>query len=175
MALVVETGNIVAGANSYVDLSYFNTYLSTNGVTTTATDSQKEIYLKKAITYLEGFRTRFLGKKYKAEQALQWPRLYVVIDGFEVSETTIPTELKDAQCQLAVEQILGNDLFPKPKTSKSEGAVIEKTIGPLTKKFANPGSSNSQVATMSPIVFASVKILLDVLLKSHGSIQTIRL
>lgn len=174
MALIVENGSLVANANSYVDLSFFNNYLTTFGVSYTGNDAAKEILLLKSMQYLESFRSRFKGSKVASTQSLQWPRIDVVIDGFDVLETTIPVELKNMQCQLAVEQIAGKPLFPLPKTSTSEGAVIEKTIGPLTKKFASPSKSYPQVSTYEPIVFASVQIYLNVLLKSCQYLETVR-
>lgn len=173
MTLIVEDGTIVTNANSYIDLQFLNSYLTTVGITSTLTDAAKEVLVNKALQYLESFRNSFIGTKVDIEQELQWPRKDVLIDGFEFSETSIPKELKYAQAQLVVEQIRGTILFPVPKTVASEGPVIEKTIGPLTKKFASP-SSSYQISSVSPILIASVNIYLNCLIKNISGLEVVR-
>lgn len=171
MTLIIENGTIVANANSYVSVAVLNDYLSSIGVTTTASDAVKESYLILAMQYLEVLRNKFKGSKVSSLQTLQWPRQYVQIDGFNVAITTMPTELIKAQCQLVVEQIKGNPLFPAAKTVVGEGAVIENIIGPLTKKFA----TSNQLSSTTPILFASVNAFLNVLTNSYsGSLNTVR-
>jgi hypothetical protein len=173
MTLIVENGSIVDNANSYVDLSFFNSYLTTVGISLTLTDSEKEVLLNKAMQYLESFRNSFVGSKVSIDQELQWPRKEVVIDGFDFAETSIPKELKLAQCQLAIEQSKGTLLFPLPKTSSVEGTVIEKTVGPLTKKFSS-SSSSQLISSLSPVSIASVNIYLNVLLKGFKQLEVVR-
>lgn len=171
MALIIENGTIVANANSYVSVSVLNDYLSSVGVTTTANDATKETYLILAMQYIEALRNKFKGSKVSSLQLLQWPRKDVEIDGFDILETVMPTELIKAQCQLVVEQIKGKPLFPSAKTVVNEGAVIEKTVGPLTKKFA----ASNQLSSTSPIMFASVNAFLNALTTSYcGPLTTVR-
>lgn len=171
MALIIENGTIVANANSYVSIAVLNDYLLSIGVTTTASDAVKESYLILAMQYLEALRNKFKGSKVSSLQTLQWPRQYVQIDGFDLAITTIPTELIKAQCQLVVEQIKGNPLFPASKTVVAQGSVIEETIGPMTTKY---GASN-QLSSTTPILFASVNAFLNVLTNFYcGSLTTVR-
>lgn len=44
----------------------------------------------------------FKGKKRSLNQELQWPRVNVKIDDKDISDTEIPNELKDLQCEVAI-------------------------------------------------------------------------
>lgn len=124
MTIVVETGAIVSNANSYVTVAETRAYATARGVSLSATDTDVEILLIKAMDYLESKRSFFQGSKVSALQALQWPRSGVVIDELDVLETTIPNELKQAQIRLAVEISNGVDVMP---TRSSAFVKKEKT------------------------------------------------
>lgn len=108
MALIIEDGTIVANANSYVTAANLDTYLSDRGLSITAsTTADKEELLIRAMDYLE--LQRFLGVKFTRDQALQWPRVSVVIDGYLVDSDTIPELLKEAQMETTITIDGGND------------------------------------------------------------------
>lgn len=114
MALIIEDGTIVAGAESYVTAAEATTYHTARGnAAWTGTDTVKEAALLKAAAYLDGhYCNRFKGSKYQPlEQTMQWPRAGVFIDGHLLDAYTIPQRLKDAQCELAL-IALSADLAP---------------------------------------------------------------
>ena len=122
MAIIVETGAIVADSNSYVTEAELTTYAADRGVTITgATDE----LLIRANDYLETLN--FKGNRYTKEQSIQWPRSGVWIDGFSVDVDEIPEDLKTAQLALAIEIDSGNDpLAPVERATKKEKVdVIE--------------------------------------------------
>ncbi|MCC6271130.1 MAG: hypothetical protein IT190_07620 [Microbacteriaceae bacterium] len=122
------------------------------------TDTDKEIFLLKAMDYLEARRFDFQGAKANSEQSLQWPRVGTQIDCVDVAADAIPVELKKAQCQLVVEQQKRTILYPSPRTSTDTGFVTQKTVGPLTKKFSAVG--DGAVNPNKPIIIASVEMFL---------------
>ena len=92
MALIVEDGSIVTGANTYVSEAQFTAWLTARGM---AIPSDPAAILLRAMDYLETLP--FVGYKRTREQPLQWPRTGVVIDGFVYAENEIPTDLQLAQ------------------------------------------------------------------------------
>jgi hypothetical protein len=86
--IVVEDGSIVASANSYVSAADLSTYATDRGITINGTAA---VLLIQAMDYLE--QQDFQGYKYTDDQALQWPRGDVYIDGYYVSVSTIHNHL----------------------------------------------------------------------------------
>ena len=82
MTLIVEDGSIVENANSYVSVDDARTFASLRGVTLPASDAEVEVLLIKATDFIEAQRLRFQGSKVNQDQALQWPRTGVYVDGF---------------------------------------------------------------------------------------------
>ena len=156
--LIVEDGTKVSNANTYVDLAYLETYASNRGLTLPTLQADKEIFLLRAMDYLESRRNDFQGVKTHDDQFLQWPRTNVSIDCKAVGIDLIPEELKKAQCQLVVEQQNRTRLYPAPRTSSVEGLVTHKQVGPLTKKFAFDGKATADPA--KAVIIASVETFL---------------
>lgn len=103
MALVVEDGSGSATAESYISESDADTYHSNRGNTAWAalSTAEKEILLRKATEYLDG-KYSWLGSKYTAAQALQWPRSGAIVDGFTVDNNVIPAKLQQATAEVAL-------------------------------------------------------------------------
>jgi hypothetical protein len=169
MTLVIEDGTGVTDANSYIDLDDLEAYATERGLTISSADAGNEILILRAMDYIEA--RPFQGKKYLADQALQWPRDLVYIDGYLIGVDVIPANLKKALCQLVVEQVAGVPLYPEAKTSTTVGNITRETVGPLTTEYSAVGT----VASSSPIKIASVELFLKPLLSGCGNaLQTIR-
>lgn len=159
MALVVENGSLVAGANSFVTVAEARAYADARALTLPAEDPAVEAALIVATDYLESLGARFKGEKTDPEnQELQWPRECVNIDGWDVPEDTIPKQLKNAQIQLAIENAAGVDLMPTGDGRE----VIRKKIDVLETQWAPGSGGNAQP------VFAKVQALLAPLMTSGG-------
>lgn len=172
MALIIEDGTGVDNANSYVDIAFLDTFVVTRCLISPEPDAAKEVFLILAFDYLEARRGEFKGTKTEDDQPNQWPRKDVRIDAVAFANDAIPAELQYAQCQLVIEQNAGIVLYPKPRTSTNEGMVVEKTVGPLTKRFA--GTSIGTVSPYTRIRIASVEAYLDELLKASSGMVTHR-
>jgi hypothetical protein len=136
MALTVETGAGVLNANSYVTLAEARAYASARGVTLTAVDADLEKILVKATDYLESFRDKYKGYKLLGFGYLQWPRSGVVIDGFNLAQTALPVELKNAQAQLAIEISNAVDPLPTFTTGTGTSAIKREKVGDLEVEYA---------------------------------------
>lgn len=103
MALVVEDGSGVVGANSYLSVAELRAYATERGIVLPA-DPGVEPLLIKAADYLE-LRT-YIGTKVNDDQGLSWPRN--TVDGWGVTvELAVPVAIKRAQSLLAVEAMNG--------------------------------------------------------------------
>lgn len=147
MALTIEDGTGVVGADSYVSISDIRTYAVNRNLTLPAGDADIEALARNAVAYLEGRRLEYKGTKSTAAQDLQWPRtdldadgniIGIEVDGFELGLTDIPKELKLAQCQLCVE-INTTDILP---TSTTYPVKREKVDAIETEYAVKPGSES---------------------------------
>jgi len=102
--IIVETGSIVAGANSYVSTATLTTYAADRGVTLTG---DLTVLLLKAMDYVDNLP--FKGIKSTKDQPLQWPRLSVYVDGYPVNGTEIPSILKNGLMECAIAIFQNND------------------------------------------------------------------
>lgn len=167
MALTIETGAIVAGADSYVSAADATTYHVARGnATWTGTDAVKEAALLKAAAYLDGhYRNRWKGDRVEpATQPMEWPRYGVCVSnagGIFLDSNVIPQRLKDAQCELAL-IALSADLAP----SVSAGVKREKVDVLETEYFAG--------APVGTTVYTAVNNLLADLLKPINSSDVLR-
>ncbi|EBS1880847.1 hypothetical protein EGU82_18475 [Salmonella enterica subsp. enterica serovar Uganda] len=91
---------------------------------------KKVSLLIKAMDYLEGLD--WVGQKTDPRQPLAWPRVGVVMDGYDFPTDEVPRQVITAQCMLAVEAIEGDLL-----TSVREEAVkTERVEGAVTMTYA---------------------------------------
>jgi hypothetical protein len=102
MALIVEDGSIVPGANTYVTDAEYVAYAKARGQSIGEGGSAREVQLIRAMDYIESFRKRFQGDKVRFDQPLQFPRSNVYIDDYFSDYTTIPKELKNAQMEAGI-------------------------------------------------------------------------
>lgn len=164
MALIIETGAIIAGADSYVSVTDCDTYHTARGNSAwTGTDAVKEYALRKAVAYLDGhYRNRLKGYMVDPiSQNLAWPRYDVVIDGVTLASNIIPQRVKDAQCELAL-IALSSDLAP----NVSAGIKREKVDVLETEYFAG--------APAGTTIYTAVNNLLAILLKPLNSTDAVR-
>ena len=130
MALIETPGS--ASANTYATLAEFNAY-AVNRVPaltwfTAATDPQKEAALQAAARSLVVCFT-WTGTAVDDVQALTWPRSGMMTrNGFTIATTVVPVDLKNAQCEMALQLGAGdrlgdNDPLRKGVTSLKAGSV----------------------------------------------------
>lgn len=133
MALIVETGLVVAGANSFVSLADFQAHCEARGRDLTAydEDTEQEPALVKMADWLND--QSWIGVKTNRSNPMAWPRYgqeeggnmwnqlqYPVTywvgpldrDGFYVGNNEVPPEVVKAQCEGAWLILTGKDLEP---------------------------------------------------------------
>jgi hypothetical protein len=128
--LTIETGAGLPNADSYASVAQADTRCAALGVTDWAprADADKEVALRNATQFmLATFRSRWAGRRVYQTQALDWPRWNVVVDGFPVLSTVVPTDVVNACIDLAVRAAGGTELMPD-----LERAIKQDTVGPLT-------------------------------------------
>lgn len=133
MTINVEDGTEIVDANSYISVTDCGTFLNDLGyadwdILDTAT---KESSLLRANQYIETkYKLRFKGKTKTITQSLSFPRIQLIDEnGRVVSSTTIPQELKDAQCilaNLAVDIDTGDLIQLTTVTTKEDVIKVKK-------------------------------------------------
>ncbi len=133
MSVIVETGTGNILATSYVSETDLATYASDRGITLVGNTTS---LLIQAMDYLEA--QQYIGLKVhdNLTQKLQWPRSYVLIDGWYTPFNTIPYQLPKAQCAIACAIDAGNGpLVDLPRRVKME------KVGELEVQYADGASS----------------------------------
>lgn len=111
MALIVENGTVVAGANGYITVAELDAYWSDRNVTLSQTDPEKEAAIVIATQYVD-LNNSWKGAIVIDDQPLDWPRIGVTDDeGRPIPSMTIPNQLKSAVAEYAKRQ-LSADLQP---------------------------------------------------------------
>lgn len=168
MALIIETGQGVAEANSYITLEEASRYANDRGVTVQPS-GQLLGWIVVACDYLETYRDQYVGTPVKSDQSLSWPRLLLnplrywegmtsTTLGTIIPTNYIPFRLKRAQCQLVIEQINGAKLF-----NSTDGKFI---IRERVDVFDTTYSDNVGISQQPN--FPAVKSLLQPLLWNKG-------
>lgn len=109
MAVVVEDGSGVEGANSYVSLADAVSYATARGLTFPASPAgPAEAALIRATAAIDAtYRSRFPGQRVSGrDQALEWPRKYAGdAEGNPIAANEIPQEVVNAVCEAAVREL----------------------------------------------------------------------
>jgi hypothetical protein len=154
MALIVEDGTVVAGANSYCTKAYADNYHanvgnvawaalpSVNDVPAPAESVvTKEALLQRATQYMLGvYRLRWLGLRISPTQSLDWPRLGVILKdtasffvdqrlAYTVPANIVPDVVQQACSELAL-RASTQDLWP----DLDQRTLLEK-VGPIQVNY----------------------------------------
>jgi len=121
-----------------------------------AVDTMREQWLRKATEYMVGaYRYRWQGGRvYPTVQALDWPRIGVVVDGASVDNDAVPTIIARACAELAL-KVSTEDLQP----DLTQGVLREK-VGVIEVEY----DKSSPQATR----FKAIDAMLAPFLKSGG-------
>lgn len=150
MAIIVEDGSGKSDAESYATVAFCDDYFSKRNITTWAAldTATKEANLRKSTEYMVAeYRNRWLGRRVLTTQALDWPRVGVVIQDFKQTQftsyglfqidwTIVPIEVQRACAELALKIQTIPTLAPDQPQ-----AVTEETVGPITVKYDKDSSS----------------------------------
>lgn len=170
MALIIEDGTIVPGADSFATAVELVTYADDYGLTIPATAPEQERLLRRAALQMSALSWK--GNIVSASQSLSWPRrdVYIgqgsgliwnrpstIVNDYLVPQNAIPDQVKKGQMALAAE-IHADDLVPAEQT---QGAVLSETVGPLSQTYAEakewqlrPAAGKQSYANFGPYLNA---------------------
>jgi hypothetical protein len=157
VALIIENGSIVDNANSFVTAAEMVAYAALRGVTIAADTTTQEQQIILAMDYLVSREQSMKGTRVSDLQELPYPRFNVRYNGYYITGSEIPKELKNAQIELAIQ--LGNtELLLSEKTDNVQSISLD---GVISKSFYSGGS-------YSTIRTDKADAYLDVLMNNNG-------
>lgn len=162
MALTIETGAGVSGANSYASLAELRAFASVRGITLPQVESACESMLVGAADYLN--TKTWIGTPSTAEQYLAWPRRGALLYGVS-QEGLIPTQVKNAQLLLTLEINASGELLPNTRPNDTKRVKIDA----LSIEYFKMEEAANAITT--PVVDALLKPLLGV---NAGTFITVR-
>ena len=129
MALTVEDGTGVAGADSYLSLSDADAYHEARNNTAWAafSDDEKEGRLRRAAQYVDGhYRPRLKGIKVAVDQSLAWPRSGVEDeDGYALPIDEVPGGVVDAQVEMAADITESQSTSSPQRLKRAKAGSVE--------------------------------------------------
>jgi hypothetical protein len=158
VALIIENGSIVDNANSFVTAAEMVAYAALRGVTITADTTTQEQQIILAMDYLVSREQSMKGTRVSDLQELPYPRFNVRYNGYYITGSEIPKELKNAQIELAI-QLGSTELLLSEKTDNVQSISLD---GVISKSFFSGGS-------YSTIRTDKADAYLDVLMNNNGS------
>ena len=147
--ITVEDGTGKTDSTSYVSVADFESFVSERGFTLTEENGDSSQVLVRAMDYLESLP--FKGTRISRDQALQWPRYDVYIDGESVLSDEIPDELVKAQNIIAYQIDQGND-----PQKIIERATKREKVDVLEIEYQDNAAEHDII---TPIVDAVAKLL----------------
>jgi hypothetical protein len=142
MALIVETGLIVAEADSYISQADATTYFSTHdapALWTAASTDTKDAALRFACRWLDA-RYPWLGSIVDIAQPLAWPRGWIVDNARRpIASTTIPTRIKDAQCEAALAHLTSTLDEVRKRGGEIQSVTLPGGLGVVFSASATAG------------------------------------
>lgn len=166
VALTIETGEQISGSDSYVTRAEYIAYALTLG-RTIADTSTADDELVAAAVFIDSQEPKLKGYRVDRDQSMAYPRDGLYINGFVWESDEIPTQVKTAQYNLALDINAGIDIYNPDsadsvvKREKIEGAVeVEYAVtekGTVIKQSLSNSYMNTLMnnQTMSiPLVMA---------------------
>lgn len=158
MALVVEDGTgSNEAANTFADLAAIKSYLGARGIALPQ-DNDIVIMAIKAMDYIVSREEQLQGVRIALEQQLPYPRIGVVVFGFDLATDVVPTQAIAAQCQLVADQANGVDIMP----NTTSAPIKREKTGPLETEYA------VSAGDLASPVLAAAEALLKPLYRSGG-------
>lgn len=176
MALIIEDGSGVTGANSFVDSVYADAYFLARSIPAWTGDvSTKEAAIVRSGQYLNGLN--WLGSRVNFRAFMCWPRYAVPVADFIAMadmhgvegwgmywpSNEVPDVIKYAQCEAALRYLVGTDMLPDLARG---GLVLNEKVDVLSNTYASFAPAGT--------TFQSVMALLRPFLKSSNSVEMVR-
>jgi hypothetical protein len=144
MTIIVEDGSIVTGADSYVSVADYEAWADARGVEYDS--SLVESQILRAMDYIETLR--FIGQKSTKAQPLQFPRVGVVVDGYELDYNEIPTQLKKAVFESVKAESEGLS-----QLANIERRTLSEKVGDIAVTYADNSNSQTSVVAINKALY----------------------
>jgi len=118
MALTLETGAVVNGADSYVSRANLITYAASRGTVVENSEDTDE-HLRKAFDYIDSLEPRLKGGRLNYSYASAFPRENLILDGYAWDSDEIPRQVTQLQYELALDLIAGVDIYNRPLSANN--------------------------------------------------------
>jgi len=145
MRLLVETGEGLPEANSYIDITDIENYLPSsvyNNFNSLTTDEQFDRMI--IASFFIDYSFNWLGKIKTLEQGLSFPRTDIIFQGHELPNNVIPKQIKKA-CAMAVNLIMQFGIGVFKKTNEAQ--VKKEKLGPLETEYFEAIKANYQYSS----------------------------
>jgi hypothetical protein len=136
MSLIVENGSIVPNADSYVSAAEYEAWADARGIE--YDDTAVESQILRAMDYIETLV--FIGEKATKAQPLQWPRVGVIVDGYELDYNEIPAQLKKA-----VYESVKAESENLSQLANVERRTLREKVGEIEVQYAENSNSRTMV------------------------------
>tara|TARA_R110000772_G_scaffold268452_1_gene395601 strand:+ start:35468 stop:35971 length:504 start_codon:yes stop_codon:yes gene_type:complete len=156
MAVTVEDGTIVTGADSYVTRANYITFAASIGITI-ADDAAADVQLVKAFIYLNGLESALKGIRTLKAQTSAYPRDGLVIEDYSWLNTEIPRQVILAQELLALDINAGIDIYNRPQSASTPIKKV-RVEGAVSKEYAVSDAMKMSSVTRTMAVVNSLLI-----------------
>lgn len=167
MALVVEDGTSVPGAESYATVAEADAYWLRYGnpaAWSGASAPDRETAMRLATQWLENkYRSKWRGVRSEELQGLSWPRVFAQDhDGYVIEEGTIPNQLKQAVYEMALRFVTHGNAELEVDVAAAETGVRSKKqrLDVLEETIEYTGAAPTQ--TQYPKVSMLVRDLIEI-------------
>jgi len=138
MALIVETGNQIPGANSFVTDTEYVAYATLKGLTIAVTEELREIDLLAGVDYMLGKECSLQGCRVASTQSMLFPRTGVCLYGGVIASDEIHVNVKNSQMEAAAYSTSGSLL-----SNTAVGNVKSEKVDVLAVEYFSGGSRSN--------------------------------
>ena len=152
---VIENGQGLNNANTFVSVEYADAYVATYGndsLWLASSAAEKRDALRQASRWLS-MRHRFYGETVRIDQALAFPRFGLFDEnGFFVTHETVPLRVQEATVVVAI-AIRNNTFAPFPAEPAESNVTSESiSVGPISLSTGYAGARTTGIETQLPLV-----------------------
>ncbi len=152
MALVIEDGSGVSGADSYATRAEYITYVADYYGGTVEDEDASDVPLRAAFSWMKGQSWKG-NKTYGRSQTGAWPRTDIEdCEGYSIDVDAIPVEVKQAQMELAwAEQ-------QSPGTLSPSGSVRDALVSSERVDVIEVSYDTSTMSSSDALAYAQVRV-----------------
>jgi hypothetical protein len=144
--LITEDGTGLPTADSYISLIDARAYALKYGYTLPVDDDQADIFMRKAVIYVDLFEASFSGERLEDTQALAWPRVNAYkCSGrhqIDLPSDSVPIEIQHAQVIAAHYYAAGVNVRAN---DDGLGIASEEVVGSVKVAYFDNGKTGATI------------------------------